>query len=252
MEKAAVFVKKQVETDVFEGQERDGRRRGRKNGGRMEEDGGGWRKDRGRTFPDYNPYTIRRCRDCDMNSGKGKLAFVPENELCEACRLVRAQKCENIGAGERIMKYDEKSWERTYISPKDNGLVATQRERIAESKASNSERQKFVKEMRMCKVLADNGHDVEYLRGVNRPVGQTYDICMDGIKADLKCITGGAGNIVKYAKKALTKQGGEAVVLEFPNSPGVEFYEALAEARRKCKGRIFFYIFGDNILKEVK
>ena len=187
-----------------------------------------------------------------MNSGKGKLAFVPENELCEECRLVRAQKCENIGAGERIMKYDEKSWERTYISPKDNGLIATQRERIAKSKASNSERQKFVKEMRMCKVLADNGHDVEYLRGVNRPVGQTYDICMDGIKADLKCITGGAGNIVKYAKKALTKQGGEAIVLEFPNSPGVEFYEALAEARRKCIGRIFFYIFGDNILKEIK
>lgn len=40
MEKAAVFVKKQVETDVFEGQERDGKRRGRKDGGRMEEDGG--------------------------------------------------------------------------------------------------------------------------------------------------------------------------------------------------------------------
>ncbi|MDD7159405.1 MAG: hypothetical protein PUH68_03470 [Bacteroidales bacterium] len=40
MGKAAVFVKKQVETDVFEGQERDGRRRGRKDGGRMEEDGG--------------------------------------------------------------------------------------------------------------------------------------------------------------------------------------------------------------------
>ena len=41
--KVAVFVMKQVETDVFEGQERDGRRRGRKDGGRMEEDGGGWR-----------------------------------------------------------------------------------------------------------------------------------------------------------------------------------------------------------------
>ena len=104
----------------------------------------------------------------------------------------------------------------------------------------------------MCKVLADNGHDVEYLQGVNRPAGQTYDIRMDGIKADLKCITGGASNIVKYIKKALTKQGGEAVILEFPNSPGVEFYEALAEARRKCKGRIFFYILDDNVLKEVK
>ena len=79
MEKAAVFVKKQVETDVFEGQERDGRRRGRK-------DRGGWRKDRRRTFPDYNPYTIRRCRDCDMNSGKGKLAFVAEKEVCRGVR----------------------------------------------------------------------------------------------------------------------------------------------------------------------
>lgn len=64
--------------DVFEGQERDGRRRGRKDGGRTEE---GQREDRGRTFPDYNPYTIRRCRDCGMNSGKGKLAFVAENEF---------------------------------------------------------------------------------------------------------------------------------------------------------------------------
>ena len=36
MEIAAVFVKKQVETDVFEGQERDGRSRGRKDGGRTE------------------------------------------------------------------------------------------------------------------------------------------------------------------------------------------------------------------------
>lgn len=41
-----------------------------------------------KTFPDYNPYTIRRCRDCDIANGKAKLAFVPENELCAACRLV--------------------------------------------------------------------------------------------------------------------------------------------------------------------
>ena len=48
--KAAVFVKKQVETDVFEGQERDGRRRGRKDGGRMEEDGGRTEGGRSRTI----------------------------------------------------------------------------------------------------------------------------------------------------------------------------------------------------------
>jgi len=208
----------------------------------------------GKSVPDYNPYTIRKCKSCDIAKGKLNTAkpFIPENEMCAACKLIRAQLEDNIGASRRIVRYNEEEWERTYISPNDNGLVATQWERIAESEASNSERQKFVKEMRMCKVLADNGHDVEYLQGVNRPAGQTYDIHMDGIKADLKCITGGAGNIVKYIKKALTKQGGEAVILELPNSPGVEFYEALAEARRKCRGRILFYIQDDNVLKEVK
>lgn len=42
-----------------------------------------------KAVPDYNPYTIRRCRDCDIAKGKTTLAFVPENELCEACRLIR-------------------------------------------------------------------------------------------------------------------------------------------------------------------
>nr|DAO18618.1 MAG TPA: minor capsid component [Caudoviricetes sp.] len=41
-----------------------------------------------KTVPDYNPYTIRRCRDCDIAKGKLKLAFVPDNELCAACKLL--------------------------------------------------------------------------------------------------------------------------------------------------------------------
>lgn len=45
-----------------------------------------------KTVPDYNPYTIRRCRDCDIAKGKTTLAFTPENELCAACKLVR--QCE--------------------------------------------------------------------------------------------------------------------------------------------------------------
>lgn len=44
-----------------------------------------------KTMPDYNPYTIRHCRDCDIAKGKTKLAkFVPENELCQACRLIHS------------------------------------------------------------------------------------------------------------------------------------------------------------------
>ena len=44
-----------------------------------------------KTFPDYNPYTIRRCKDCDIAKGKLKLAFVPDNELCATCEIL--QKC---------------------------------------------------------------------------------------------------------------------------------------------------------------
>lgn len=46
-----------------------------------------------KTVPDYNPYTISRCKDCDIAKGKLKLAkvFIPDNELCQACQLL--QKC---------------------------------------------------------------------------------------------------------------------------------------------------------------
>lgn len=42
-----------------------------------------------KTFPDYNPYTVKRCNDCDIAKGKLKLAFIPENEVCAACKLIR-------------------------------------------------------------------------------------------------------------------------------------------------------------------
>ena len=204
----------------------------------------------GSSFPAHNPYTISRCTTCDL--AKLNLASgVTDNELCAACQMVNAQLVDNFGASRRIEKYNEEEWERTYIAPRNNGLVVTQRERIKESKVNNTESKKFEKELRMCKVLADNGHDVEYLQGENRPAGQTYDIRIDGIKADLKCITGGGSSIVKYAKTALTDQGGEAVIFELP-SHNPSYYGALAEARRKCYGQIFFYFSDDLELKEIK
>lgn len=45
-----------------------------------------------KTVPDYNPYTIRRCRDCDIAKGKSKFArrFVPDNEVCAACKYIQS------------------------------------------------------------------------------------------------------------------------------------------------------------------
>ena len=69
--------------------------------------------------------------------------------------------------------------------------------------------------MKMCKVIADNGHFVEYLREKNRANGDTFDICIDGIPTDLKCITGGTGNMVKYAKKQCKSRGQKLSYLRF-------------------------------------
>lgn len=41
-----------------------------------------------KTFPDYNPYTIKQCNNCHIAKGKLDLTFVPSNILCEGCRFI--------------------------------------------------------------------------------------------------------------------------------------------------------------------
>ena len=41
------------------------------------------------TFPDYNPYTISKCRNCDIASKLAK--GIPDNQLCQGCMLL--QRC---------------------------------------------------------------------------------------------------------------------------------------------------------------
>lgn len=45
-----------------------------------------------KTVPDYNPYTIRRCRDCDIRKGRFARSFVDDNQLCQACRYIHEMK----------------------------------------------------------------------------------------------------------------------------------------------------------------
>lgn len=49
-----------------------------------------------KTVPDYNPYTIRRCRDCDVRKGNFARSFVDENQLCQACRFIHEMKADEI------------------------------------------------------------------------------------------------------------------------------------------------------------
>lgn len=43
-------------------------------------------------FPDYNPYTISKCRGCSKNK-LNLAAAIPENQLCQACTLLRSEDC---------------------------------------------------------------------------------------------------------------------------------------------------------------
>ncbi len=57
-----------------------------------------------KTVPDYNPYTIRRCRDCDIAKGKGKFArIIPERDLGMTCKLLRT--CRIYQTTKRIWVY---------------------------------------------------------------------------------------------------------------------------------------------------
>lgn len=44
------------------------------------------------TFPAYNAYTRKACIECPYSGGNIKLAKVPDNELCQACKVVREMK----------------------------------------------------------------------------------------------------------------------------------------------------------------
>lgn len=146
-------------------------------------------------------------------------------------------------------------WEtkRTFTSISADGFVVTERCRIAESEVNNQEYAKYQKELSMSKDIADNGYDVEFLHGEGRPKGQTFDIRIDGIPADLKFIEKEGSSIVKYAKHAFREQGAKIVVFRLP-SHNENIYGKLTEAFRKygSEGRIYYYFNDDTRLREMK
>lgn len=82
-----------------------------------------------KTIPDYNPYTIKRCKDCDIAKGKLKLAFVPDNELCAACKLL--QKC--VGDKDK----SQRAIERTHYLHEMEPLLQKKVEKTVNGKNMN-------------------------------------------------------------------------------------------------------------------
>lgn len=163
-------------------------------------------------FPAYNPYSIGKCRECPNRPGKLKLAKVPDNELCAACKVIRGMTKERDKIKKQYEAYDEKLWEKHLYDKDTGGYLVTEKKRIEAGGRNKQEQAKYDKEHEMCRTFARAGYRIEHLGetpGVSSP-----DVTINGMPADLKR-TKGSGNIVKYARKAVRQQGAEMALFQF-------------------------------------
>lgn len=75
----------------------------------------------GKTMPDYNPYTIRRCNDCDVaKGGDVKLgAFIPDYQLCRGCVKIREcyENREKVNSKQNLTKRTKEEKHKIYSKP---------------------------------------------------------------------------------------------------------------------------------------
>lgn len=171
-----------------------------------------------KTFPDYNPYTISRCRDCDIAKGNLNLArpFIPENEVCQTCKLLR--KCyegktrkselqrieENRKLYERLSK--DKRYKDVEFNPETGALKATH---LGHNKGHDPG---FILERKLVDSLYECGHSIilcdEQKKGRDGNTLVSLDMILDGVRMDIKSITKNKdfyGSAIKEKNKQLVK-----------------------------------------------
>lgn len=110
-----------------------------------------------KTVPDYNPYTISKCKNCDITKDKGQLAKLtpPDTQLCAACRLIR--ECEQL---------------RGEITPHGKGTIEISH--LVDRKDGD-----FSKLMQVAEYFAKDGAEVVLTPKMTRPSRFEYD-CVYG------------------------------------------------------------------------
>ncbi len=149
-------------------------------------------------------------------------------------------------AREEFHGHDNSVWSKEYFDEKSGGYVVVHRQRIKHSKINKTERAKYEKEFYMAKIFAQNGYRVEMLQEI---IGYSSpDVTINGILADLKR-TEGINNIVKYARKAIRRQGAEIVLFQFDNNSAKLRLELLELKSGGYKALYFFT--GKNKVYEI-
>lgn len=187
----------------------------------------------GKTMPDYNPYTIKRCNDCDVaKGGDVKLSNrVNNNQLCEACRLLRYTKEE---VSKRIKRnkpiYDSllrnKEYREVSMDMESGGIKAIHNEH-------NLNKDKGWYETYSQDAGVKNGH-VVILEA--EPQNRYKVKCCEGTWDNLPFEVAGAesgtpNNIRNALKHCASKPDSKVAVIFFPNDnfSAENFYAGLAK-----------------------
>ena len=142
-----------------------------------------------------------------------------------------------------------------YTSPTGT-KVTTSIRRLHLANSSKEERETYDKEHAMCKVIADNKINITHRESASLLSGTTFDTFFGDrhIPCDLKQ-TGDTSNIVKYAKKAVKKQGAQLVVYAIEDDKIAnmdDVFKAFDEAIRKYDVKIQYYKMSENVLRRYK
>lgn len=186
-----------------------------------------------KTVPDYNPYTIKRCNDCDVaKGGSVKLANNElNNQLCEACQLIR---CAKSGVSKRIEKnrpfYDKLSQNKEYrevsMDTKSGGVKAIH-------KAHNLDKTKGWYEISSQEAGFRNGHIVILeAEPQNRYKVKSCEGTWDNLPFEVAGAESGSSNNIRNAlKHCASKPDAKVAVLFFPNGnfSADNFYHGLAK-----------------------
>ena len=168
-----------------------------------------------------------------------------EKEIDRLYAFVR----QNISPAEDIRKsWDEymalgMEWQKDYFNGTNGGFLATHQDRRKAAEASKNERLKYEKEEAMCRTFARAGYRVEHQ--AEQPGVSSPDILIDGLKADLKRVSS-HNNVVKYARKAVEKQGAECVLFQIDSMTEQMRNELNALKRRNIK--VLYFITGEEKL----
>lgn len=173
-----------------------------------------------KTMPDYNPYTIRRCNDCDVAKGKATLAKPLNCDLCHSCKRIHELWEEKI----RLLKKRKRHWQELRKNPQyknvvfnkeTGGLKATHIGHITHS----SEKETIFFNQYTSTQLEENCQNELYRIGheailcdesKRKPDGNLYtalDMGLDGIYMDIRSITSARmyGNALLQKNKQLLK-----------------------------------------------